>query len=242
MFKRFKTDTFNWILIIGVILLIFEIIFFYGGNIINAVFCAIIMFVGWKNFHQLWGKIVFWIFLISFIFAVLNIFAVRFLVAAALVLYVIDYSKQKKGEDVVAPTLPNSEGIQGTVTRIEPLFDHKLFEDQKTKDTAYGWRDVNIHGAFGNRIIDLSNTVLPNDTAVISIRHFLGKIEVYVPYDVEVSIHHSSVFGRAHILGKHHQKLMNKSLLYQTEHYDAAETRVKIITSIFSGDIEVKRI
>lgn len=91
-------------------------------------------------------------------------------------------------------------------------------------------------------LLDLSNTVLPNDTAVISIRHVIGNIEIYVPYEVEVSIHHSSVFGKAHILGKHHLKLMNKSIHYQTANYDTAYPRVKIITSLFSGDIEVKRI
>jgi len=77
---------------------------------------------------------------------------------------------------------------------------------------------------------------------VISIRHIMGKIEIYVPYEVEVSIHHSSVFGRAHIFSQHHWELMNKSLFYQTENYDTSYPRVKIITSIFSGDIEVKRI
>ncbi|MED3644592.1 LiaF-related protein [Caldifermentibacillus hisashii] len=59
------------------------------------------------------------------------------------------------------------------MVKIDPLFDHKLFGNQKTEDTAYQWRDINIYGAFGNRIIDLSNTVLPQDTAVISIRHII---------------------------------------------------------------------
>ncbi|RKQ35511.1 cell wall-active antibiotics response protein LiaF [Oceanobacillus halophilus] len=242
MFKRFQTDTFNWILIIGVILLIFEIIFFYGGSLIQVLISSVFVYIGWKNFQKLWGKILFWIFLISFIFSVLNVLAVRFLIVAALVLFVIDYSKKKKEEEYLSPSLPGSEVNQEIMMEMEPLFDHRWFEDQQTGETAYGWRDVNIHGLFGNKIIDLSNTVLPNDTAVISIRHFMGKIEVYVPYEVEVSIHHSSVFGRAHIFGKHHWKLMNKSLLYQTEKYDTSFPRVKIITSVFSGDIEVKRI
>lgn len=77
---------------------------------------------------------------------------------------------------------------------------------------------------------------------VISIRHMVGNIQVYVPYEVEVSIHHSSVFGRAHIFDKHHWNLMNKSLLYQTKAYDTNFPRVKIVTSVLSGDIEVKRI
>ncbi|RLL46554.1 hypothetical protein D8M04_04925 [Oceanobacillus piezotolerans] len=242
MFKRFKTDTLNWIIIIGVILLVIEIVFFHGGNLFNAVFAAIFAYIGWRNIHKLWGKIVFWIFLIGFILSVLNMMAVRFLIAAALVLFMIDYTKKNKGEGYLAPSLPGTENTQGRTIRLEPLFNHKWFEDQFTDETVYGWRDVNIHSGFGDKVIDLSNTVIPKDTAVISIRHVMGKIEIYVPYDVEVSIHHSSIFGRAHIFEAHHWKLVNKSLLYQTENYDTEQTRVKIITSILSGDIEVKRI
>jgi len=242
MLKRFRTDTFNWILIIGLILLIFEIIFFHGGALFQVFFSALFLYIGWKNFYKLWGKILFWIFLISFIFSLFNILAVRFLIVTVLVLWILDYAKKKKEDEFITPTLPGEEVKQGTIIQMEPLFDHTLFEDQKTEETAYGWRDINIHSVFGDKIIDLTNTVLPNDTAVISMRHFMGNIEIYVPYEVEVSIHHSSVFGRAHILGEHHWKLMNKSLFYQTENYGRSFPRVKIITSIFSGDIEVKRI
>lgn len=241
MFHQLTTKTFNWILIIGVILFIFEIIIFHGGNIFNAVFSAIVMYIGWKNFNKLWGKIVFWIFLINLVIAFFNLLAVRFLIAAILVLFVLDYAKKNKETDFLTPSLPG-EINQGKVVKIEPLFDHTMFGDQKTKDSAYSWKDINIHGGFGNRIIDLSNTVLPNDTAIISIRHIMGKIEIYVPYEVEVSIHHSSVFGRATIFEERHMNLMNKSLLYQTENYDTTYPRIKIVTSILSGDIEVIRI
>ncbi|MDO6449170.1 cell wall-active antibiotics response protein LiaF [Oceanobacillus profundus] len=242
MFKRLTTDYFNWILIIGVILLIFEIAFFFGGSIIPALFSALFMYIGWKNFHKLWGKIVFWIALVSMVFSVLNLLAVRFLIIAAIIIFIINYSKSKSEATQFDPILPDDEKNHESILKVNPLFDHKLFDDQITEDVAYQWKDVNIHGAFGDRIIDLSNTVLPNDTAVISIRHVIGNIEIYVPYEVEVSIHHSSVFGKAHILGKHHLKLMNKSIHYQTANYDTAYPRVKIITSLFSGDIEVKRI
>lgn len=243
MFKRLTTDTYNWILVIGVILFIFEIAFFFGGTIIPALFSGFIMYIGWKKFDQLWGKILFWISSVGLVFAVLNLLAVRFLIIAAIVLFILNYSKSKKEAERFHPILPGIDEVRtDPVIEMKPLFEHKLFDDQETVDAAYQWRDVNIYGAFGERVIDLSNTVLPKDTAVISIRHLMGNIEVYVPYEVEVSIHHSSVFGRAHIFGKHHWKLMNKSLFYQTPNYDNSYPRVKIITSLFSGDIEVKRI
>ncbi|MFC2949218.1 cell wall-active antibiotics response protein LiaF [Virgibacillus sediminis] len=243
MFKRFQTDTFNWILIIGAVLFVFEIIFSFGGTLIPAILSGLFMYLGWKNFSALWGKIVFWIFLISLVLSILNLLAVRFLIVAAIVLFILNYRKKTKEKDALEPILPGMDEQRAEpVVKVDPLFDHKIFDDQRTEDTAYQWRDINIHGVFGNRMIDLSNTVLPSDTAVISIRHVMGNIEIYVPYEVEVSVHHSSVFGRAHILGEHHWKLMNQSLFYQTENYDKAGPRVKIITSLFSGDLEVRRI
>ncbi|GAA0422188.1 MAG: cell wall-active antibiotics response protein LiaF [Bacillota bacterium] len=243
MFQRLTTDTLNWILIIGVILFIIELTFFHGGMLIPALFFALLIYIGRKKFHSLWGKVIFWSGMVGIIFAILNMLAVRFLIIAAIVLFVVNYSKSKKAAEVLRPSIMgNQHKANETIISKQPLLDHKLFDDQRTEETAYQWKDVNIHGAFGDRIIDLSNTVLPKDTAVISIRHLVGNLEIYVPYDVEVSIHHSSVFGRAHILGHYHEKLMNQSLLYQTKDYDTVVPRVKIVTSLLSGDIEVKRI
>lgn len=128
------------------------------------------------------------------------------------------------------------------LVQVDNLFNERFFDDFRTEETAYQWKDVNMHGIYGDRVIDLSNTVLPYDTAIISIRHLVGNIEIYVPYEVEVSIHHSSIFGRASIFGEYHGRLMNKSLHYETKKYNTAHQRVKIVTSLFSGDIEVKRI
>src|SRR5699024_9807227 len=242
MFQRLSTDTLNWILIVGVILFVIEIAFFHGGMIVSALLSAAFVYVGWKKFTQLWGKILFWLGVVGLIFAILNMLAVRFLILVAIVLFLINYSKSKQEAEHIQPELTRDVVNVDPVIQLKPLFDHKIFGDQQTSDTSYQWRDINIHGSFGDRIIDLSNTVLPNDTSVISVRHMVGNIVIYVPYEVEISVHHSSVFGRAHILGEYHWKLMNQSLLYQTENYDTTLPRVKIVTSLLSGDIEVKRI
>lgn len=244
MFHRLSTDTLNWILIVGVILFVLEITFFEGGMIIPALFFALLIYVGRKNLKRFWGKLFFWAGLIGIIFSILNMLAIRFFVIATIAIFVIQYSKSKKVAKWVKPYLnmETAQVEQEDLVRKHPFFDHRFFDDQRTDDVAYQWRDVNIHGAFGDRVIDLSNTVLPNDTAVISIRHLVGNIEIHVPYDVEVSIHHSSVIGRAHIFGNYHDRMMNQTLLYQTKNYDTSFPRVKIIIAIFSGDVEVKRI
>lgn len=244
MLKKISTDTINWIVIIGVVLLIIEIAFFEGGAIGSAIFFGVLLFIGWKNYYTMWGKVLFWIGLIGLIFSIFNMIAVRFLIIAFLVLLLIDYTKSKQNPIHIDPTVyldGNSEEKE-PIIRLHPLFRQMIYGDETTSNTAFEWNDINIHGGIGDRVIDLSNTVLPNDTAVVSIRHFVGNIVIYVPYEVEIMVHHSAIFGRAYILNKYHPQLVNQVLSYKTENYDNAYPRIKIITSIISGDIEVRRI
>lgn len=234
-----STDTFNIILIIGVILLILEIAFFNGGLIFSVIFSSVLIYFGWKKYKKFWAKIMFWIGAISLFFTVLNMMAVRFLIIAAVVLFIRHYYRSKSEPERIEPVImeeefPDTEG--------KPLIKQKFFGSEATPDRPYKWRDINIQGGIGDRIVDLSNTVLPQDEAVISIRHFVGNVLIYIPYEVEVSIHHSAIFGRAGIFQYRNKKLMNQVVSFQTPSYTLNKPRIKIITSIASGDLEVKRI
>ncbi|WP_280769794.1 cell wall-active antibiotics response protein LiaF [Salipaludibacillus daqingensis] len=245
MFKRIPTRTFNLILMITMVILLFELMFSGGGIIFTALFLGFLMYLGWKNYESVVGKVLFWVGAVSLALNVLSMVAVRFLFIALIVLFFLQYRRSRKEPDYIKPRFTESglntnEQVE-TLTEIKPLFQHRFFGDLETEDVPYQWRDVNIHGAFGDRVIDLSNTVIPEE-AVISIRHFIGNIIIYVPYEVEVSVHHSSVFGRLSIFQQHEMKLMNQSVVYRTENFQQGKPRVKIVTSIFSGDIEVKRI
>lgn len=244
MLKRLSTDTINWIIIIGVVLFVIEIAFFHGGMIGTAVFTGLLAYIGWKNYSTLWGKVIFWIGVIGFIFAFLNMIAIRFLIIVFLVLLLIDYAKSKNENEKIEPKayIEEKKYDDEPMVKMNPLFKQMLYGDQYTESRAYEWQDINIHGGIGDRIIDLSNTVLPEDTAIISIRHFVGNIIIYVPYETELMIHHSAIFGKAYILNKKHYNLMNQNLSYKTANYDTTYSRIKIITSLGSGNIEVKRI
>lgn len=238
-----STQTVNWILIIGIILFIIELTFFNGGLIISGVIFGVLAFAGWKNYEENWGKVLFWIGLIGLVITFLNTIAVRFLVVVCIILFLIDYSKNRKLSFFKPERSSDSIIIQDEpIVRINPLFKQILYGDQYTEQTAYEWSDINIQGLIGDKVIDLSNTVLPDDTAVISIRHGVGNIVIYVPYDVEFSIQHSAAFGRAYILHKEHLDLLNQNVHYETGAYGNAISRVKIVTSLISGNIEVKRI
>lgn len=246
MFSRIPTSTFNWIFMIGIALLFVELLFFNSGLVFTLLFFSFLSFIGRKHYHKTIGKILFWAGIIILFFTVINMLAVRFLIIAAIVLFFIHYKKAKDEPDRIEPQFSNanqgtSAKKEGPLVQIEPLFKNRLFGSDKTPEKPYQWRDINIHGGFGDKVIDLSNTVLPDDP-VISIRQVVGNVIVYVPYDVEVMITHSAAFGRATIFQQQHVQLFNQCITYQTGDYERNAPRVKIFTSIMSGDIEVKRI
>ncbi|WP_101842259.1 cell wall-active antibiotics response protein LiaF [Halobacillus sp. Marseille-P3879] len=238
MLKRMSTDTVNIILLIGAVLLVMEVVFFNGGLIFSVAFSSVLIYLGWRRYNRLWAKIIFWIGAASLFITVINMMAVRFLIVAALVMLILHYYRSKDDPARIEPVVFEDVELNSS----EPVLKQKFFGNEATPDRAYKWYDINIHGGFGERIVDLSNTVLPNDEAVISIRHFVGSLYIYVPYEVEVSVQHSAVLGRATIFQYRNTKLMNQTISYQTPNYSTRKPRVKIVTSIGSGNIEVKRI
>ncbi|MCP3027429.1 cell wall-active antibiotics response protein LiaF [Halobacillus sp. A5] len=237
MLKRLSTDTVNLILLIGAVLLVMEVVFFNGGLIFSVAFSGLLIYLGWTRYAKLWGKVIFWIGAVSLFITAINMIAVRFLIIAALVMAVLHYHRSRNEPKRIEPEIVESQLDSG-----DPVLRQKFFGNESTPGRAYKWQDINIHGGFGERVVDLSNTVLPEGEAVISIRHLIGSVYIYVPYEVEVSVEHSSVFGRASIFQYRNTKLINQIISYQTPEYSTRKPRVKIITSIGSGDIEVKRI
>ncbi len=159
--------------------------------------------------------------------------------------FIIQYFQSKKQPVQVKPTIEEpsrSAEKQGTIIKKHPIFQNVLFGRQQTPDHVYEWNDVNIQTGVGDTTIDLSNTVLPKGESVISIRNFVGNLQILVPYEMEVSVRHAVLYGSTTILEYHETKGLNQSLFYQTADYGDAKQKVKIITSMLVGDLEVKRI
>lgn len=152
---------------------------------------------------------------------------------------------KKNNEDIIKPIIKDKEtAIQTDEIKIKkkPLFTNSLFSRNTTPDHVYEWDDINIQGGITNTTVDLSYTVLPEGETVIMIRNIVGDVKVYIPYDMDVSIHHSSLFGSYQIFGEAEENIWNQNISIRTAGYDQAETRVKIFTSLITGSLEVKRI
>ncbi|WP_442598024.1 cell wall-active antibiotics response protein LiaF [Neobacillus sp. D3-1R] len=244
MFKKTKSDYISWMMIIGAVILLLEVTFFNNGLIFSLFISSAMVYLGRKAMPQKFGKFLFWGGIIIFSASVFHMITFRFLLLAILIHFVIQFAGSKRNPKVYSPVVKMEEEPKPSEQIIsrKPLFGNMFFGQQRTPDHVYEWNDINIQTGVGDSVIDLSYTVLPKGETVIFIRNFIGNVQIYVPYDYEVSIHHSVLMGSTTVFEHQESKMFNQVFHLQTPVYEKAEQKVKILTSVFFGDIEVKRI
>lgn len=243
MLNNIKNNYLSWVIFIGSVVLLLEIIFFNSGVIFSLFVSSLMIYFGKKLLEQRKGKFLFWGGLIFLCASVFSMITFKFLMLAVLLHFVIKFVSSKKEPKHILPIikLPEQE-TKDTICITKPLFENTLLGQQRTPDDVYEWNDINIQAAVGDTVIDLSYTVLPKGETVIAIRNVIGKVQVLVPYELEVNISHSSIVGTVSVFNHAETKVFNQVMQYQTPDFQKSEQKVKIITSLFIGDLEVKRI
>lgn len=242
MVREIPTKRLNTIIVLSLIFLVIELLGSGAGMLFGVAILLFMMYIGWKQYDTSAGKLICWIGVIGFIIQILSLFAVGFFIVSFMILLLLEYRKQKRDPEVISPqtsTAPAS--VTEELVTEKSLLPHRFLGRQTTGGEPYQWRDVNIQTGVGSKVIDLSSTVI-RDTAVVSIRHIIGPITILVPYGMETQILHSAFYGELKIFSEPPRKMLNESASFETAGYAEAKTRVKIITSVLSGDIEVKRV
>lgn len=239
-----KIDYISWTTLIGIILLAIEITLFNKGLIFSVLFSGAFIYFGRKRLNSTIGKLFFGLGFLFLFFAIINMFIFKFLIFAVIAYVLVYFYKSKKRPLLIKPIVKETTEINSAVKIIRPksLFKSIFYGHQKTPEEIYEWDDVNIQTGIGDMKIDLSNTVLPKGEAVISIRNLIGNIQIFVPYDIEISVSHSVITGTTIIFGEANEKILNQTLQFRTENYQEAQQKIKIITSMGIGRLEVKRI
>ncbi|MBO0960657.1 cell wall-active antibiotics response protein [Neobacillus sp. MM2021_6] len=244
MFKNEKNDYIGWLVIVGIVILLLEILFFNRGLIFSLFISGGMIYLGRKKTGRRLGKLLFIGGIIFFVLSIVNMMTFKFLLLAILLHFFIQFLSSKKQPKKISPEIVTPEPAQQdeTLIKSEPLFGNIFIGQQKTPDTVYDWKDVNIQTGIGDTIIDLSLTMLPKGETVIFVRNIIGNIQILVPYEIDVSIHHSGVIGSTTVFGKHESKMFNQVFQLKTPSYDQSEQKVKIFTSLVVGNLEVSRI
>jgi lia operon protein LiaF len=244
MFKSAKKDYTAWLVFIGIVILLLEVLFFNEGLIFSLFIAGGMIYLGRRKPGKKFSKFLFFGGIVVLVINVFSMMTFRFLLLAILLHFFIQYLNSKKQPQKLVVDLRKADDApkQETVIKTKPLFENMFLGQQKTPPGVYEWNDVNIQAGIGDTIIDLSYTLLPKGETVIFIRNLIGNVQILVPYEYEASVQHSCLVGSAMVFENHEPRMFNQSFLVRTSGYEQAEQKVKIVTSLIVGNLEVSRI
>ena len=105
----------------------------------------------------------------------------------------------------------------------------------------YKWEDIHMQKFIGDVSLDLTDTILPAGTSVITIRQSIGKVTIVLPYEIPFRIQYSTILGEAKILGKNPKRLINEKLIFEDGEAQDAKRKLVIHVATWLGDVEVIR-
>lgn len=186
------------------------------------------------------GKIYFIIGALLTIIPIMSTAFFKIFMIGAVIYGLIQYSKAKKqAQKLVIKTVP--PGTKAKVNRKKPYIKNRLTGNHRVVNEVFEWDDINIQCGFGNTIIDLGMTMLPPGDSIVLIRGFIGNIHLIVPFDASITVNHSAISGKLKIFN-HEEELLNSNVIYYTDENNEVSTRrIKIITNVAFGDVEVRR-
>lgn len=126
------------------------------------------------------------------------------------------------------------ENQEETVKKIR----RKWFNNDTFGDEVYEWEDVNITKMAGDTVVDLGNTILPKENNIVMIRKGFGDTKLLVPEEVAVSLDLSVLLGKVKI-GDEELVLKNETLKWKSSRYGDSSRKIKLISNVLFGEIEV---
>lgn len=230
--RHFTTNRQAFFILSALFLVFLETTFFGNGSVFLVLLGIGLIYYGMKNSRK-YRKSYVWTGIILIGISVLSMWSLRLLIFAVAVYLLI---RLWKGEDwqQQVPIRGNSE---------QELIHNKFFSAQSTPVEAYEWKDIHVQGFIGDMLLDVTQTVLPKKTSLISIRQGFGKVKVIVPYEVPVRIYYSTILGDARLLSNDAQRIWYGTLHLEDgyEQGDGIKTELIISITTWMGDVEVIR-
>ena len=109
MLKSIKADTINWILLIGGIFVLLEMIFFNEGILFSLLLSIVLIYLGRKRLPRTWGKILLWTGLIVLLFTLLNMDTFKFMLLGILVYLLVQFVQSKQTPIYIKPEIVESK-------------------------------------------------------------------------------------------------------------------------------------
>ncbi|MFB4163752.1 cell wall-active antibiotics response protein LiaF [Alteribacillus sp. JSM 102045] len=122
---------------------------------------------------------------------------------------------------------------------ITPSYKNMFIGDYKLMKKRFALQDMNVKYGIADISIDFSKAIIDEGETVIVLHGGIGDVDLYVPYDLGISVQASATIGDMNILN-HREEGFNKQLSFSTDHYKEADRKIKVIISVIIGDIDVR--
>lgn len=231
--KRIDTSKITFWSFTFLLLIFIEAAFFHNGNIVFVLLGGGLVFYGSRK-RAKW-TVILGLFFIAL--ALFTLWSLRLLIFIVLVYVLIKLWKGTPSEEIMRPLKElQRETPNG-------IWKNKLFSIQSSPFSSYEWEDVHIQGFFGDIHIDVTDTVLPKGTSLISIRQGIGKIKIDLPYEIPVRIHYTTLIGDVKLFGIHRKRLINETLHMKDSYEGKTDDSPELIITLstWGGDVEVNR-
>lgn len=230
--KRNRTDIAAYILFALLAATLLELLISVGPFILLAG-SSLMIYYGLKKIKTRKGKFFFYSGLIIFVLTLLT--SSFFILTLFALLFYTMYVFWEKARHPHTMEVVLDEEVQ---TKKKTFFRNIILGDQRTGKQVFSSDNINIQTGIGSTAIHFENTVLPKGDTVVIVRGFIGRVEIFVPYDVGVQIDHSTFYGQSNVFEQ--SKLgFNQNLAVENKSFTDAPRRLRIYTSLVAGDIEV---
>ncbi|WP_175073406.1 cell wall-active antibiotics response protein LiaF [Terribacillus sp. AE2B 122] len=235
-------DMIRWLLITAAVVFVAELLLSGTGVLIGIGLGILFIYLGKRQLSGRKGTILFWIGIFIVAMSLLQSFAFYLVLTAGIIYYFTKVHDSTADKPQTYHPSFDQAGSEEQVFEQKSLFQNSWFGAQSAGSSVYEWQDTNIQSFIGDTIIDLNYTVLPKEEAVLMVRKVLGNVRIIVPYDIEVDVHHSVVYGSVAIFDHREQNCWNKVIHMRTKGYQHSSQRIKIVTSVVAGKLEVVRV
>lgn len=130
-----------------------------------------------------------------------------------------------------------SSGKRETVNKSGFIGDVHLGQDY------FELHPTNISHFIGDTVIDLTKAQIPYGETRINVSAFIGDVKVFIPEDMDIGItaNSSAFIGDLKVLTQKQGGFMS-NVQAQSPYYGEASKRVKLVVSVFIGDVKVNMV
>jgi len=210
-----------------VLIVFVELTIFNNGG---ALFLIIGAFLLYRSFSK-GKKIYFWLGAFFIFLAVLALWSLRFFIVCLLIYILFKQTTSRQKEVKIDAGHPEFGTIQ----------KNELILPSSWPMENYKWQDLLLQNFLGDFTVDVTETVLPAGTSVITIRQGIGKVRIILPYEIPFRLQYSTLIGEAKILDYPPKRLWNEKLTFEDGNPDESKRKLVIHVAAWLGDVEVNR-